>query len=86
MSPARPSLQPEKLLPVLNAKNLILKASGIGAHGVAVKSIPDEKSVQIKSVLVVEDSFTSRTLLKNILEASGYLVKTAIDGEDAFSI
>jgi two-component system, chemotaxis family, sensor kinase CheA len=74
-----------KVVPVLNAKNLILKASGIGAHGVAVKSIPDEKSVQTKSVLVVEDSFTSRTLLKNILEASGYSVKTAIDGEDAFS-
>jgi two-component system chemotaxis sensor kinase CheA len=74
-----------KVVPVLNAKNLILKASGIGAHGVAAKSIPDEKSVQTKSVLVVEDSFTSRTLLKNILEASGYSVKTAIDGEDAFS-
>jgi two-component system chemotaxis sensor kinase CheA len=36
-------------------------------------------------VLVAEDSITSRTLLKNILEASGYRVTTAIDGSDALS-
>ena len=36
-----------------------------------------------KSLLVVEDSITSRMLLKNILETSGYLVTTAVDGIDA---
>jgi two-component system chemotaxis sensor kinase CheA len=34
-------------------------------------------------VLVVEDSITSRTLLKNILETAGYRTTTAVDGIDA---
>lgn len=38
-----------------------------------------------RAVLVVEDSITARTLLKNILEASGYEVKTAVDGVDALT-
>ncbi|MHB8792301.1 MAG: hybrid sensor histidine kinase/response regulator [Thermoleophilia bacterium] len=36
-----------------------------------------------KTVLVVEDSLVVRELQRNILEAAGYLVHTAIDGEDA---
>jgi two-component system chemotaxis sensor kinase CheA len=43
-----------------------------------------EQSAAPKSVMVVEDSITARTLLKGILEASGYLVTTAVDGADAF--
>ncbi|MBF0204567.1 MAG: response regulator [Desulfamplus sp.] len=38
-----------------------------------------------KSVLVAEDSVTSRMLLKNILESGGYFVKTAVDGIDALT-
>jgi two-component system chemotaxis sensor kinase CheA len=38
-----------------------------------------------KSVLVVEDSITSRMLLKGILESAGYQVKTAVDGVEAFT-
>lgn len=44
-------------------------------HGVAEK----------QSILVVEDSITSRALLKNILESAGYLVVTAVDGVDAYT-
>jgi len=36
-----------------------------------------------KKVLVAEDSLTTRTLEKNILEAAGFDVTTAVDGEDA---
>lgn len=36
-----------------------------------------------KRVLVVEDTLTTRTLEKNILEAAGFDVTTAVDGEDA---
>ena len=35
---------------------------------------------------MVEDSVTARILLKNILEAAGYDVKTAIDGLDAYAL
>jgi two-component system chemotaxis sensor kinase CheA len=36
-------------------------------------------------VLVVEDSVTSRMLLKGILESAGYQVKTAVDGVEAYT-
>src|SRR5690606_24367607 len=39
-----------------------------------------------RSILVAEDSFTSRTLLKQILESSGYTVTTAVDGREAFQL
>ena len=38
-----------------------------------------------QSLLVVEDSITSRALLKNILESAGYDVAVAVDGIDALS-
>ena len=46
-----------------------------------------EKSVKAtrQSILVAEDSITSRALLKNILESAGYQVTTAVDGVDAYT-
>jgi two-component system chemotaxis sensor kinase CheA len=38
------------------------------------------------SILVVDDSFTTRTLEKNILEAAGYRVMVASDGDQAWSL
>ncbi len=38
-----------------------------------------------RRILVVEDSVTSRALMKRILEMAGYLVQTASDGVDAFA-
>jgi two-component system chemotaxis sensor kinase CheA len=35
-------------------------------------------------ILVVDDSMTTRTLLRSILEAAGYDVTTAVDGQDAW--
>ncbi len=39
-------------------------------------------SSERKTVLVVEDSITSRVLLKNILESAGYIVRMALDGAE----
>ena len=39
-----------------------------------------------KSVLVVEDSVTSRTFLQTIIEREGYRVQTATDGIEAFAL
>jgi len=37
-------------------------------------------------ILVVDDSITTRTMEKNLLEASGYQVRTAVDGMDAWTL
>jgi two-component system, chemotaxis family, sensor kinase CheA len=42
-----------------------------------------ENPARRRLVLVVDDSITTRTLLKNILESGGYDVVTAVDGMDA---
>jgi two-component system chemotaxis sensor kinase CheA len=54
-----------------------------GAVRVAAGAKPADK--EAKSVLVVEDSITSRMLLKGILESAGYRVKTAVDGVEGFT-
>jgi two-component system, chemotaxis family, sensor kinase CheA len=70
-----------KVLAVLNVADLM--------HS-AVKMAPVSAAREIeeapKSILVAEDSITSRTLLKNILELAGYRVKTAIDGAEALTV
>ncbi|WP_129125698.1 hybrid sensor histidine kinase/response regulator [Geomonas oryzae] len=74
-----------RVVPVLNVADLFRSALGSGA---AVASLPVAKAPARRarvSVLVAEDSITSRTLLKNILEASGFLVRTAVDGADAMA-
>jgi two-component system, chemotaxis family, sensor kinase CheA len=38
------------------------------------------------SILVVDDSITTRTMEKNLLEAAGYRVRTAVDGVDAWTL
>jgi two-component system, chemotaxis family, sensor kinase CheA len=42
--------------------------------------------VAVASILVAEDSITSRMLVKGILESAGYAVKTAVDGAEAFAL
>lgn len=73
-----------RVVPILNVHDLIKSAVKITPTPVKALS---EKEARAKrnSLLVVEDSITARTLLKNILEAAGYDVRTAIDGVDAFT-
>ena len=54
-------------------------------------AIPEEKSKVAHAqrrpvVLVVDDSFTARTLQKSILDTAGYSVRVAVDGEGALRI
>jgi two-component system chemotaxis sensor kinase CheA len=46
----------------------------------------DEKEKPPLSVVVAEDSMTARMLLKDILETAGYLVRTAVDGAEAYAL
>jgi len=70
-----------QLVPVLNVADLVQSASKAGPTPAVAWSAFRER----RSVLVVEDSITTRMLLKNILEASGWIVKTAVDGVDALT-
>lgn len=75
-------LEGGRLIPVLNTPDLYKSARG-ETRPVTLRE-PDR--TEGKVVLVAEDSITSRTLLKNILETSGYSVRTTVDGHDALSL
>jgi two-component system chemotaxis sensor kinase CheA len=67
-----------KIVPVLLVPDVMKSAALAGETG-------PKPHVVKKYVLVVEDSITSRMLLKNILETAGYEVGIAVDGIDAFT-
>ncbi|MFH0785058.1 MAG: hybrid sensor histidine kinase/response regulator [Pseudomonadota bacterium] len=71
-----------RVTPVLCVADLLKSAAKNGVSSVAGTAAEPEKRY---SVLVVEDSITARTLLKNILESAGYHVQTAVDGLDGIT-
>ncbi len=73
-----------EVVPILNASDLLMSAKK-EENSAVNPSQPKPKSPVKKNILIVEDSITSRTLLKNILEASGYVPTTAIDGIDGYT-
>jgi two-component system, chemotaxis family, sensor kinase CheA len=74
-----------KVVPVLNVTDLIQSARTRGAAPAVTFAPAKEPQGPAKKILVVEDSITSRMLLKGILESGGYQVRTAVDGMDAFA-
>lgn len=70
-----------EVVPVLSVADLLRSAAGAP---IAAAARPVESARQ-KSILVAEDSITSRALIKNILESAGYRVVTAVDGADAYA-
>ena len=73
-----------RLVPVLSVADLFRSAMTVEAGQVSLPPLAPAKPGRI-SVLVAEDSITSRTLLRNILESAGYQVLTAVDGADALT-
>ncbi len=72
-----PILNVPEMIDAIHAENVVVTARS--EEPVAVEPAPERQ----KSILVVEDSITSRMLLKEILESAGYLVSTAINGAEA---
>lgn len=73
------------VIPVLDVADLA-KSAGRRKQAASTPPHPDETARPVRrSVLVADDSITSRMLLKSILETAGYAVLTAVDGVDALS-
>ncbi|TAN56547.1 MAG: hybrid sensor histidine kinase/response regulator [Rhodospirillales bacterium] len=71
-----------RVVVVLNAYELIAAVEATDVVPVLSKA---EEAVEtaVPEILVVDDSMTTRTLEKSILEAHGYKVRVAVDGLDA---
>ena len=72
-----------ELAPILHTPDMVRSALTIHARGRVRSVVHKQEKQDIKTVLVAEDSITSRMLLKNVLEAAGYHVVTAMNGLDA---
>ncbi len=55
-------------------------------HGRSLATVERAPAVKVPSILVVDDSFTTRTLEKSILAAQGYQVFVAVDGLEALAV
>jgi two-component system chemotaxis sensor kinase CheA len=75
-----------QVAPILNVSDLLKSARKAGSAAVRAAAGAPPAHAEAHSVLVAEDSITSRMLLKSILESAGYKVKTAVDGMEAFTL
>jgi two-component system chemotaxis sensor kinase CheA len=73
-----------RVVPILNIPDLVKSAMRLAAT-VRPGNTVKKATVKAGRILVAEDSITSRTLIKNILETAGFKVSTAVDGLDAFT-
>ena len=75
-----------RVAPILNVADLLQSARKLAGASARVAAAAKPSKVETRSILVAEDSITSRMLLKAILESAGYRVKTAVDGMEAFTL
>lgn len=71
----------DSIINVLHVPELIRQAREIGDFGRSRAAAREDHTAK---VLVVDDSVNTREIEKSILEAYGYTVETAEDGEEAF--
>lgn len=68
---------------VLSARTLVEDALGTAS---AFTGDGDGEGTVAKTILAVDDSLTTRTLMKNVLEGAGYDVTSSINGEEAWKV
>lgn len=71
---------------VLHTADIFKLATGATVRSVKTAVSAPKLTEAAKTILVVDDSITTRTLEKNILETAGYEVRLATDGEEAFNL
>ena len=69
---------------VLNVSEVIRTAVGLKTSGHATGEVSDARPRN--RLIVADDALTTRTLVKTVLEAAGYSIVTAFDGEEAWRI
>ncbi|MDD2851124.1 MAG: hybrid sensor histidine kinase/response regulator [Desulfuromonadaceae bacterium] len=72
----------DSIVNVLHVPELLIQAREISEPG---RRASASKAERTQTVLVVDDSLNTREIEKSILEAYGYVVVTAEDGEEAFA-
>jgi two-component system chemotaxis sensor kinase CheA len=74
-------LSPDKLI-----EHWVRNEGRLAAGGLGLAQWAPEAERQARTILVVDDSITTRTLEKSILEAQGYEVHLSVDGIDALHV
>ncbi len=74
-----------EIIPVLDAADLVERAFGRRTAGQQSASPAAAAAHGARRLLVADDSITSRSLLRSLLAGEGYVVTTAVDGEEALS-
>jgi two-component system chemotaxis sensor kinase CheA len=74
-----------QIILVLHPPDLIKLAGRIAPRSEVDLVASEPPARPRKTILVVDDSITTRTLEKNILQAAGYRVKVATNGEEALA-
>jgi len=73
-----------RVIPILSIPELMDSAMQSKTYSNEIKQADETSAMVLQNILLAEDSITSRNLLRNILETAGFLVKTAVDGMEAF--
>lgn len=74
-------LSPDKLV-----EHWVRNEGKLAAGGLGLTRWAPEEELRARTILVVDDSITTRTLEKSILEAQGYEVLLSVDGIDALHV
>jgi len=74
-------LSPDKLI-----EHWVKNEGSLAAGGLGLARWAPEEERRARTILVVDDSITTRTLEKSILEAQGYEVLLSVDGIDALHV
>ena len=75
-----------EIAPILNVADLLKSARKLAGARTQMAAGTLPTPAKTRTILVAEDSITSRMLLKGILELAGYQVKIAVDGMEAFTL
>jgi two-component system chemotaxis sensor kinase CheA len=77
-----------QVIMALNPADLIKSARQMEGRAIAGRQVrsPNGKTAKQSTILIVDDSLSTRTMEKSILETAGYKVVVATDGLEAMSI